>query len=75
MSDEKRRSKRLVGLFLLGLLLSVYPILSLCNLNVMILGFPMMYLYVFGYWAALILLMALLCELPSGQQGRNRSRK
>jgi hypothetical protein len=49
---------RIVAVFLLGCLLFGYPLLALFNVPATALGVPVLYLYVFGAWAALILLIA-----------------
>ncbi len=51
------RKRRLVGLFLAGGVLFNYPILSLFNLRIMVLGIPLLYLYIFSAWTLLILLI------------------
>ena len=57
MTPESLKSKRLVGLFLLGFVLFNYPILSLFNLDTNWFGIPVLYLYVFVSWLLLILLI------------------
>jgi hypothetical protein len=59
MTPENKKSKRLVALFLLGFVLLNYPILSLLNVDFMVFGFPLLYVYIFGVWGLLILLSAL----------------
>lgn len=54
--------QRLVAVFLLGGLLVNYPILSAFDSARMWFGIPILYLYVFGVWAALIAVMALVIE-------------
>ncbi|MCK6374790.1 MAG: hypothetical protein L6Q69_11885 [Zoogloea sp.] len=54
--------QRLVALFLLGGLLVNYPILSAFDADRMWFGIPVLYLYVFGVWGALIAMMALVIE-------------
>ncbi|MCG6912246.1 MAG: hypothetical protein LJE94_19305 [Deltaproteobacteria bacterium] len=54
-SGEK--NKRLVGLFLLGVLFFNFPLLSLFNHKSYVLGFPLLYLYIFGVWVLMIVLM------------------
>ncbi len=54
--------QRLVALFLLGWVLVNYPILSAFDSARMWFGIPVLYLYVFGLWAALIVMMALVIE-------------
>ncbi|MGD9017434.1 MAG: hypothetical protein PVH30_08615 [Desulfobacterales bacterium] len=56
MEREGYRSKRLVGLFLLGYLLFNYPLLSLFNLPRLVAGIPMILVYIFSIWLVLILL-------------------
>jgi len=59
MTGETVRTKRLIGLFLLGYLLFNYPLISLVNLPVLIWSIPVLYAYIFGAWVLLILLVAL----------------
>ena len=49
---------RVVAVFLVGCLAFGYPLLALFNIPERVLGVPVLYLYVFGAWAALILLIA-----------------
>jgi TRAP-type C4-dicarboxylate transport system permease small subunit len=53
------RNERLVALFLLGMLLFNYPVLSLFNAPTLVLGIPLLYLYLFLAWAGVILVAAL----------------
>jgi O-antigen/teichoic acid export membrane protein len=59
------KGQRLAALFLLGLLLLNYPLLNLFAGSGEIGGIPLLYLYVFAVWAALIGLMALVVERRS----------
>lgn len=59
MTRDQIKNKRLVGLFLLGWVVFNFPILSLFDLDRMIFGIPLFYVYIFGAWALLIVLMAL----------------
>jgi hypothetical protein len=59
---ETLRSQRLVAVFLLGLLLLNFPLLALFNHSGELLGIPLLYWYLFGAWAGLIGLMALILE-------------
>ena len=59
------KGQRLVALFLLGLLLFNYPLLNLFAGAGRVLGVPVLYAYVFGAWALLIALMALVVEKRS----------
>jgi len=52
----------LVATFLLGAVLFNYPILSLFNVSVSVLGIPMLYLFIFAAWAFIICLVAWIAE-------------
>ena len=62
MNKPNVKGQRLVALFLLGNLLFNYPLLALFNQPRMVLGIPMLYVYVFGAWAMLIVLLAVVAE-------------
>jgi hypothetical protein len=55
-------SQRLVSVFLLGLLLFTFPLLSIFNRADTLFGIPLLYVYLFIAWALVILLMALAVE-------------
>ncbi|HEV8314199.1 MAG TPA: hypothetical protein VGQ23_14115 [Burkholderiaceae bacterium] len=55
-------AQRLVALFVLGCLLFSYPLLSLFNTGGTLWGIPLLYVYLFGAWGALIALMVLVVE-------------
>lgn len=59
MGLRAEQSERLVALFVLGSLVLTYPLLALFNRSGTVFGIPMLYVYLFGAWAALIALMAL----------------
>jgi len=56
------RNQRLGALFLLGSLFFNYPLISLFNVDGVILGIPVLYAYLFATWAVLIGLIALVIE-------------
>ncbi|MHB9149457.1 MAG: hypothetical protein ACYC33_05135 [Thermoleophilia bacterium] len=56
------KSQNLAALFFLGCLLFNYPLLSLFGRYVMVLDIPLLYIYLFIAWAALIALMATIVE-------------
>ena len=56
------KGQRLAALFLLGLLLLNYPLLTLFSGSAHVFGIPVLYFYVFAVWALLIGLMALVVE-------------
>ena len=62
MSDLESKGQRFVALCLLGTLLFNYPILALFNVSGTVLGVPVLYVYMFIAWAALIAAMAWLAE-------------
>lgn len=57
--DEDRTSTRLVVLAVVGFALFSYPLLRIADVPVIVLGVPLVWLYVFTVWALLILLVAL----------------
>ena len=52
------KGQRLIALFLFGALLLNYPLFSLFAGPTLVLGIPLLYVYVFVVWAALIALIA-----------------
>lgn len=62
MSRMTFTGQRLVALFLLGCLLLNFPLLYLFERDVTIAGVPLLFVYVFASWAALIALTALVVE-------------
>ncbi|MEJ2155177.1 MAG: hypothetical protein P8X96_07560 [Desulfobacteraceae bacterium] len=65
MTAEAIRTKRLIGLFLLGYLLFNYPLISLVNLPARVGGIPILYAYIFGVWIVIIILVALVSSKDS----------
>jgi len=59
MPETVQKNRRLIALSLLGGILLNYPILSLFNLDITVLGIPLLYLYIFIVWFLLIILIAL----------------
>ena len=62
MDRHEGKGPQLVALFMLGSLLFNYPILALFNQPSLVFGIPLLYAYIFGAWAVLIALMALVVE-------------
>ncbi|MDZ7596964.1 MAG: hypothetical protein WAV08_03945 [Desulfobacterales bacterium] len=60
MTRDSIINKRLIGLSLMGYLLFNFPLVSLFNLPEFVLGFPLLYAYLFGAWAAYIVLIVLI---------------
>jgi hypothetical protein len=59
MDEFDMRGQRLVALCLLGFVLFNYPLLAVFNVQATVFGVPVLYLYFFVAWGALIALMAL----------------
>ena len=71
MTPENKKSKRLMGVCLLGCILLNYPILSLFNRPTLFFGIPALYFYMFAAWAVLIALIYLVTRSrrrPSARQ-------
>jgi hypothetical protein len=66
VSNPGAKGQRFVALCILGVLLFNFPILALFNVSGMVLGIPVLYVYIFGAWAALIALMGLAAESRDG---------
>ena len=62
MEEFDVRGQRLAALCLLGFLLFGYPLLAAFNVHAMLFGIPVLYVYFFVVWGALIALMALVIE-------------
>ena len=62
MAASRRRGQRLAALFALGVLLFNYPMLALFNVHATVLGIPLLYAYLFGAWALLVALVALVTK-------------
>ena len=56
------RGKRLIAVFLLALVLLNFPVLKLAEAGPPVLGLPPLFLYLFGAWTAIIVLLAVLVE-------------
>ncbi len=49
----------LIGIFIFGFVLFCYPVLSIFNVKIMLLGIPMLFIYIFAVWLGLIFLIYL----------------
>lgn len=65
MTRDKINGRRLVGLFLLGMLLFNFPLLYLFNRPLLALGIPILYLYLFAAWSLIIFLMLIVSRARS----------
>jgi hypothetical protein len=59
MTPDSRKTRKLVGVFLLGWVLLNYPILSLFNLPILWAGIPLLYAFVFAAWTLIVVLIGL----------------
>ena len=59
MVRPEAKRERSLGLFALGLLIFSPPLLAIFSLERFLAGLPLLYLYLFVAWAALIVMMAL----------------
>jgi len=75
MTRDSKINKRLVALFLLGCVLLNYPILSLFNLEILVFGLPLLYIYIFSIWCLLISLTALTTLFRSRQRANESGDK
>jgi hypothetical protein len=57
-----RRGQRLAVVFVVGLLVFNYPLMSLASTDTTLFGIPVLYLYLFGSWALIVGTMALIIE-------------
>lgn len=62
MPRRDLQGQRLAALAILGWLLFNHPLLGLFSRAGTVLGIPVLYAYLFGAWALLILLMGLVAE-------------
>ena len=62
MIDEKSKTSRFVGLFLLGNFLFCYPVMTLFNTKAVFLGIPIFFFFMFSAWLVLIGLMIICAE-------------
>ncbi len=80
MLSARKRNERLVALVLVGALALNYPLLSVFSDARLLFGIPVLYLYLFGGWAAFIALTALITERsptedPAVDAGRESTRE
>jgi hypothetical protein len=60
--DNEAKQPRFVALCMLGMVLFNFPVLALFNVPGTFLGVPVLYVFIFAAWAALIALMAAVAE-------------
>jgi hypothetical protein len=57
---------RLIALFLLGVLLLTPPMMAIFNVERLVFGIPLLFLYLFGAWLVVVLLVALILRTGGG---------
>ena len=67
LAHPSGRKERLGAAFLLGLLLFMPPLLAVASKDVMVAGIPLLYLWLFGGWLVLIVVLALVVERSRGE--------
>lgn len=58
------KGQRLIAAFLFGCLVFNYPILALFNQDGTLYGIPLLFIYIFGVWLLLIVVMMIIVEMP-----------
>jgi uncharacterized membrane-anchored protein len=69
MLKRSLRDSRLVALFILGCVALFHPLVSLFSRDAAVFGIPVLYLYLYGIWAALVVLAWL---VAAGRKGGGR---
>lgn len=65
MINDTFRTGHLVGIFMLCCVLFSYPIMTLFNLDTMVFGIPLLYVYIFSAWCFLIFMIFIATRLHS----------
>ena len=63
MSPVRRKIQRLLVLFGFGCLALNYPLLALFSKMSLWYGFPLLYVYLFGFWVFFIVLIGIVTEV------------
>ena len=67
--EPESKGERMAALFLLGLLALSPPLLAIFAVETLVLGVPLLYVYLFAVWALLIFFLARLSRGPDGSAG------
>lgn len=68
MRAIKRRNERIMGLVLVGVLALNYPLLSIFASGDLLFGIPVLYLYLFLFWAGFIVVAGLMIEAKDSHE-------
>jgi hypothetical protein len=71
MLDDSRRRDRLIGLFLLAMVLLNPPILWLFGRDSTLFGLPLLYVYLLAAWLAVIAAVAWIAEARAVRRRRD----
>ena len=74
MPSTEKRNDRLIALVLIGVLALNYPLLSLFNDASLFFGIPVLYLYLFAIWSAIISLAALIIRRKTKKRKNGEQR-
>ncbi|NBC01928.1 MAG: hypothetical protein GVY15_13860 [Bacteroidetes bacterium] len=66
------KRQRLIALFVLGFLLFNYPVLSLFSVESVVLGLPVLYLYLFCAWGGFVWLLSRIVDAPEASASPRR---
>lgn len=75
MIAGRRHRENIIILFVAGLLALNYPLLSIFEVGQLVLGIPLLYLYVYLVWLVIIVVMAIVVarsELRAGERSDSR---
>ena len=73
MELDQRKREHVVVLFVAGVLALNYPILAIFNRFLLPLGIPLLYLYIFLTWLAIIAVLAIVMERGVAPEPRGTS--
>jgi len=65
MNIRSRRLQKLLGLFVLALVLFNHPVLSIFNREIFIAGIPLLFFYLFIAWFFIVFLLIVVIERRS----------
>ena len=73
MAAERRLRENTVILFVVGFLALNYPLLSIFDAATLVLGVPLLYVYLFLVWLALIVATAVVVQRHESPVGSDRT--
>jgi Na+-driven multidrug efflux pump len=69
------RTPRLIAIFVLGVVMFNFPLLAVFNSPTMPFGVPILYLYLFGAWLLVIILIYRVVERHERSEGSSKADK